>query len=172
MNSLAANWYNMNTKINAMTLDQLENALRFRTSMFDERHQTAFRLFNGFTEGAADITIDVYAKSLVIQSPSAPGNESVEIAQRFLLERLPWIQAIIVKDRTSQDKQRRRGTIVYGETWDRKILEDATPVAIFPCAVNSPLAWSKTPAQAKPNQRDDYRKALGAAADPPGQLAR
>jgi 23S rRNA (cytosine1962-C5)-methyltransferase len=113
-----------------MTLDQLENALRFRTSMFDERHQTAFRLFNGFTEGAADITIDVYAKSLVIQSHAAAGTESVDLAQRFLVERLPWIQAVIVKDRTCQDKQRRRGTMVYGETWDRKILEDGVWYAV------------------------------------------
>lgn len=107
-----------------MTIDQLESALTFRGSLFDERHQNAFRLFNGFTEGDAGITIDVYAQTPVIQIHSETSNESVDIAQRFLLERFPWIQTIIVKDRTSQDKQRRRGTMVYGSTPDRKILED------------------------------------------------
>jgi len=113
-----------------MTIDQLENALRFRTSVFDERHQNAFRLFNGFTEGDGGITIDVYARTLVIQVHSETANKSAEIAPRFILERLPWIQTVIVKDRTSQDKQRRRGTMVYGSTPDRKILEDGVWYAI------------------------------------------
>ena len=43
----------------------LENALAFRTTLFAERHETAFRLFNGFTEGAPDLVADLYAKTLL-----------------------------------------------------------------------------------------------------------
>ena len=41
----------------------LENALAFRTTLFNERHETAFRLFNGFTEGAPDLVADHAAHS-------------------------------------------------------------------------------------------------------------
>lgn len=118
-----------------MTTEPIENALTFRDAFFDERHETAFRLFNGFTEGNPDLVIDVYAKTLVIHNyADRPGQgiAAVREAQQFLLARLPWLQAVVVKTRNSQDPQQKRGRIVHGETTDRKILENGVWYAIDP----------------------------------------
>src|SRR6266404_65849 len=118
-----------------MTTELLEAALTFRAAFFDERHQTAFRLFNGFTEGNPDLVIDLYARTLVIHNYAdkpEQGVAAVREAQQGLPARLPWIQAVVVKTRNSQDLQEKRGTVVYGETADRKILENGVWYAIDP----------------------------------------
>src|SRR5882724_5105593 len=118
-----------------MTTETLEDALTFRAAFFDERHQTAFRLFNGFTEGNPNLVIDLYARTLVIHNYAdkpEQGFAVVREAQQWLPARLPWIQAVVVKTRNSQDPQEKRGTVVYGETADRKILENGVWYAIDP----------------------------------------
>jgi 23S rRNA (cytosine1962-C5)-methyltransferase len=113
----------------------LENALAFRAALFDERHETAFRLFNGFTEGHPDLVADLYAKTLVLHNyadKAEHGRALVRAAQQFLPARLPWIQAVVVKTRHSQDPQEKRGSIVYGEAVDRKIRENGIWYAIDP----------------------------------------
>ncbi|HXF41341.1 MAG TPA: class I SAM-dependent methyltransferase [Blastocatellia bacterium] len=118
-----------------MTTEPIEMAFACRAAFFDERHETAFRLFNGFTEGNSNLAIDLYARTLVIHNyaeNSEQGLASVQAAQQFLLERLPWIQAVVVKTRNSQDAQEKRGRLVYGETADRKILENGVWYAIDP----------------------------------------
>src|SRR6185295_9656396 len=118
-----------------MTTDLIESALNLRAAFFDERHETAFRLFNGFTEGNPGLAIDLYARTLVIHNYAdkpEQGLASVQAAQQFLLERLPWIQTVVVKTRNSQDAQEKRGRLVCGETADRKILENEIWYAIDP----------------------------------------
>jgi 23S rRNA (cytosine1962-C5)-methyltransferase len=118
-----------------MTTEPIEDALTFRASFFDERHETAFRLFNGFTEGNPDLVIDLYARTLVIHNyADKPGHGlvSVRTAQQFLPVRLPWIRAVVVKTRNSQDPEQRKGTLVYGEAPDRKIRENGVWYAIDP----------------------------------------
>ena len=118
-----------------MTTEPLEAALTFRAAFFDERHQTAFRLFNGFTEGNPDLVIDLYARTLVIHNYAdkpEQGFAAVREAQQWLPARLPWIRAVVVKTRNSQDPQQKRGSLVYGETADRKILENGVWYAIDP----------------------------------------
>lgn len=118
-----------------MTTEQLENALTFRAGFFDDRHETAFRLFNGFNEGNPDLVIDLYARTLVINNyADKPENgfASVREVQRLLPERFPWIKAIVVKTRNSQDALQKRGHLVFGDTADRKILENGAWYAIDP----------------------------------------
>ena len=118
-----------------MTTEPIEDALRFRAAFFDERHETAFRLFNGFTEGNPDLVIDLYARTLVIHNYADQAEQCVAPvleAQRLLPERLPWIQAVVVKTRNSQDPRQKRGSLVYGEKPDRKILENGVWYAIDP----------------------------------------
>ena len=113
----------------------LENSVSFRANLFDERHETAFRLFNGFTEGNPDLVVDLYAKTLVIHNyADKPGHgvACVRAAQHFLLARLPWIHTVVLKTRNSQDPQEKRGNIAYGETPDRKVRENAIWYAIDP----------------------------------------
>lgn len=111
----------------------LENALTFRAALFDERHETAFRLFNGFTEGHPDLVADLYAKTIVIHNYADKpeyGLALVRAAQQFLPSRLPWIQTMVVKTRNSQDAQEKRGSVVYGTIVDRKIRENGIWYAI------------------------------------------
>lgn len=118
-----------------MTIEQLEHALAFRAAFFDDRHETAFRLFNGFTEGNPDLVMDLYARTLVIHNYADKpehGFASVREVQQFFPERFPWIKAIVVKTRNSQDPKQKRGRLVFGETADRKILENGVWYAIDP----------------------------------------
>ena len=111
----------------------LENALTFRAALFDEQHETAFRLFNGFTEGCPDLVVDLYAQTLVIHNYADKpehGLAMMRAAQQFLPAHLPWVQAVVVKMRNDQDPQQRRGSIVYGETTNRKIRENGVWYAI------------------------------------------
>lgn len=113
----------------------LENAIAFRAALFDERHETAFRLFNGFTEGNPNLVVDLYGKTIVLhnyadQPPT--GFAAVRAAQEFLPPRLPWIQAIVVKTRNSPSSEEKRGSLVYGTTPDRKIRENGVWYAVDP----------------------------------------
>jgi len=111
----------------------LEDAINSRSAFFDERHETAFRLFNGFVEGNPDLVIDLYARTLVIHNYAdepEQGRPLAHTAQHYLTGRLPWIQAVVVKTRNSQDPSRRRGYVAFGETVDRKILENGVRYAI------------------------------------------
>ena len=52
-----------------MTLTQLlGGALEARRHLFDTAHQSAFRLFNGFSEGNPVLVIDLYASTLVFHN--------------------------------------------------------------------------------------------------------
>jgi len=113
----------------------LENALTFRAGFFDEKHETAFRLFNGFTEGNPDLAVDLYAKTLVIHNYAEKGEQGIGgvlSAREFCLGRLPWISAVVVKTRSSQDSAEKRGLLVYGQTADRKIRENGVWYAVDP----------------------------------------
>jgi 23S rRNA (cytosine1962-C5)-methyltransferase len=118
-----------------VTNEPIERALTFRAALFDQRHETAFRLFNGFAEGNPDLVIDLYATTLVIHNYAEipeQGVASVREAQELLLTRLPWLQAVVVKTRFGSDSMQKRGSIVYGEKPDRKILENGIWYAIDP----------------------------------------
>ena len=118
-----------------MTSESIERALTFRATLFDQRHETAFRLFSGFTEGNPDLVIDLYATTLVIHNYADIPDEgvtSVREAQEFLLTRLPWLQAVVVKTRFGADSMHKRGSVVYGTKPDRKIVENGIWYAIDP----------------------------------------
>ncbi|HEX2996001.1 MAG TPA: class I SAM-dependent methyltransferase, partial [Anaerolineales bacterium] len=104
----------------------LEKALEARASLFDERHETAFRLFNGFIEGNSDLAIDLYASTLVIHNyadDSAQGGVLVEQTQQFLQSKLPWLRAGVVKARYGRLQDEKRGQPLFGEKLDTRIKE-------------------------------------------------
>ncbi len=104
----------------------LEKAIAARASLFDTRHETAFRLFNGFMEGNRDLAIDVYASTLVIHDYAddpAQGNLLVRQAQQFLQNELTWLRAGIVKTRNAKSSEEKRGKLLFGEKPDTRIKE-------------------------------------------------
>jgi 23S rRNA (cytosine1962-C5)-methyltransferase len=111
----------------------LEKALASRTSLIDSNHESAFRLFNGFTEGRPDIVIDMYAATVVIHNYAEnpeQGAVLVEEAQQFLNTSLNWLRAGIVKMRNGATQEDKCGKLLFGTELDRKIKEHNTWYAI------------------------------------------
>src|SRR5690242_2382437 len=114
-------------------LQLLEKAVEARKSLFDLAHQSAFRLFNGFTEGDPDLVIDVYASTLVFHNYAenvARGFSLVNEAKNFLLDQFSWLRVGIVKTRNGKTQDEKRGQLLFGEKPDRKIREHGIWYAI------------------------------------------
>jgi 23S rRNA (cytosine1962-C5)-methyltransferase len=104
----------------------LENAIKAREGLFDARHESAFRLFNGFTEGKPDLIIDLYASTLVIHNYAdnpTQGKFLVDQAEQFLRNKLTWLHAGIVKTRNSKTQEEKRGQLLFGGKPNSKIKE-------------------------------------------------
>lgn len=126
----------------------LQRAIRARVDFFDDAHESAFRLFNGFLEGWPDLVVDLYARTLVLhdyaEDPVAAG-PSIQSALAFLLHDLPWVQAAVLKqrtasertasertasERTASDEEARRGRLVFGQSAARKVRENGVWYAL------------------------------------------
>lgn len=111
----------------------LEKAIEARASLFDARHESAFRLFNGFIEGNPDLVIDLYASTLVIHNYAddpAQGSLLVKQAQHQLQKDLAWLRAGVVKARNGKTQEEKRGQLFFGEKPDTKIKEQGVWYAI------------------------------------------
>ncbi len=107
-------------------LSLLEECQRARSEFFQPEHDNALRLFSGFTEGYPDLVADLYARTLILYNYSNPpekGLPAIQAAKRYFLDLYPWLKAIIVKTRKSDQLLERRGSLVYGESPDQKIKE-------------------------------------------------
>ena len=113
----------MNNKI----ADLLARATAARASLFDTRHESAFRLFNGFTEGWPSLAADLYAQTLVLHDysePPDPNSAIVSAARQFYQSRLPWISAVLLKTRNAETAEARNGVRLAGEKLATKIHEN------------------------------------------------
>jgi len=111
----------------------LEKALASRAPIIDPKHESAFRLFNGFLEGCPDLVIDIYATTAVIHNYAdvpEQGIAFVQEAKDFLVTSMRWLSAGIVKTRNGKTPEERNGKLLFGTTLDRKIKEHDTWYAI------------------------------------------
>ena len=84
-----------------------------------EPHDSALRLFNGFYEGAPDLVLDVYARTLVIHqyaSSASSSDAEIDLLLETVLGKLPWIKAAVLKPRRAGTEGERRGKLVFGES--------------------------------------------------------
>ena len=111
----------------------LEKAIQARTEFFDARHESAFRLFTGFTEGYPNITLDVYGQTLVIHNYADEQTDSQILSQELVdkvRETLSWLRAGILKTRNSKAPEARNGILIFGERPDTQIKEHGVLYAI------------------------------------------
>lgn len=102
----------------------LEKALLARQKLIDPDHQTAFRLFNGFTEGWPHLVIDIYASTCVLYNFALDKNsDSIISAVNFLQRNAEWLHAGVLKTRNTKVLQEKQGKLVFGHEPDRKIKE-------------------------------------------------
>ena len=102
----------------------LTAALAARADLFDARHESAFRLFNGFFEGCPDLVIDLYARTLVLHNYADPPQDAqavIQAAQEYLRAQLPWVNAAILKTRNAPEVAARNGVSLYGDKIDRRV---------------------------------------------------
>lgn len=113
----------------------LERAFDCRAGLVDDRHESAFRALNGYREGVSGLVIDVYGRTAVLhehEAHSAPvlaagavdsSASRIGAACDALLDRWPWLRAVVLKKRNHPDPVRRRGRYVYGDAADRWVRE-------------------------------------------------
>ena len=114
----------------------LTSALAARAALLEPKHDTAVRLFNGFSEGCPDLVVDLYARTLVLHdyayaTEDTPQHQQERNAiQEYLRHQLPWVQAVLWKHHRSSRPADRQGIMLYGERLDRRICEHAVRYAI------------------------------------------
>lgn len=107
----------------------LQKAIGARESWFDPRHENAFRLFNGFTEGNPHLSLDLFAGTAIFHNYHPDASEGTDLVKEahVCLEHHPtlsgWLHAGIVKSRNSKSQDERRGRLLFGKAADRKIKE-------------------------------------------------
>jgi 23S rRNA (cytosine1962-C5)-methyltransferase len=112
-------------------IDLLDSAFAAREALFDEKHESAFRLFNGFLEGFPALSVELYARSILLHNyADSPSDGQIADAQGWILKKLPWVRCIVVKTRNGQSDGEKRGIVAYGTTPDRKIKEHGIWYAI------------------------------------------
>lgn len=98
-------------------VNRLDLALEARAHLVDDRHESAFRLFNGFYEGWPKIVFDLYGQTIVIHNHMEDiqlGHQAAERGLNFILEKLPWITTAVSKTRRADSPAERNGVVVYG----------------------------------------------------------
>ena len=113
----------------------LTAAIDARASLTNGSHDTAYRLFNGFTEGAPLLALDVYGQTVVINdhSESTTGDEvTVKAVAELVRSKLPWLKSGLWKVRNAKDEGLRNGSMLFGTEKElaRRIVEDGVTYAL------------------------------------------
>jgi len=111
----------------------LENAIYARTDLFDSKHESAFRLFNGFSEGYPELVLEIYARTLVLHNYAndSTGNQIlIQDAIDYLKSSLTWLRARILKARNGKTQVEKNGICVFGTEPDIQIKEHGVWYAI------------------------------------------
>jgi 23S rRNA (cytosine1962-C5)-methyltransferase len=113
--------------------ERLAAAIDARAGLFDAKHETAFRLFNGFSEGCPSLAVDAYARTAVLHDYSSSEAESAELSGRassLLAGKLPWLDAILLKKRGGLTQEERNGVLLSGSKCATRILEGGVKYAV------------------------------------------
>jgi 23S rRNA (cytosine1962-C5)-methyltransferase len=113
----------------------LTEAVEARSHLFQPDHQSAFRLFNGFTEGEPSVTADLFARTLLLHNFAKQPDKNpglIEQAESILREMIPGVQSVIRKSRYSKSVVNKNG-LVSGDPPDTVIEENDIRYAVDLC---------------------------------------
>ncbi|HQU35314.1 MAG TPA: class I SAM-dependent methyltransferase [Anaerolineales bacterium] len=111
----------------------LDKALAPRAHQVDSNHGAAFRLFNGFTEGDPSLSLDIYARTLVIHNYAEDPTQNQQVIENLvnaLRNSLVWLRAGILKQRNGLTQEDKRGVFLFGDSPDTKITEHGVSYAL------------------------------------------
>jgi len=105
--------------------------------------QSAFRIFNGMSEGYPELVLDIYGRSLVlhdhrreVDQESGPESEvppaEILLSLELAREHFPFLETALWKTRHSLRQERRNGRILLGEAKQlaRRVIEDGVHYTI------------------------------------------
>lgn len=101
-------------------------AIAARQPLLNDPHDSAFRLFNGFTEGDPSLSLDIYARTLVIHNYAEDPTQNQQVIENLvnaLSNSLNWLRAGVLKQRNGITQEDKRGVLLFGDTPDSKINE-------------------------------------------------
>lgn len=104
----------------------LDKALASRVTLFDARHESAFRLFSGFSEGKPNLVVDLYAQTILFYNYADDPEQTsslIQEAKEFYQNHLPWLKVGLVKTRNAKSADEKRGKVLFGTELDHKIKE-------------------------------------------------
>ncbi|WKZ48043.1 MAG: class I SAM-dependent methyltransferase [Anaerolineales bacterium] len=105
---------------------RLSLALAARQSDLDSNHESAFRLFNGFSEGDSNLSLDVYGRTLLINNYADDPTQLQRLIDEtidYLRSNFNWLRAGIVKQRNGTTHEDKRGKLLFGNSPETKIKE-------------------------------------------------
>ncbi|MHC1772268.1 MAG: class I SAM-dependent methyltransferase [Flexilinea sp.] len=111
---------------NELILQMIQTAFEKRADLIAGNPKSAGRLFHGFTEGYPEISLDLYARTVVITSFSKTKQKSSEEFSsicELVKANIPDLKCILLKERFSDDFALQKGRILFGSEPDEEIIE-------------------------------------------------
>jgi 23S rRNA (cytosine1962-C5)-methyltransferase len=111
----------------------LDAALDARASLLDDAHAGAVRLFNGHLEGDPRYVVDAYGTTAVVFHHAEPGDPALVPLIDALRQRLPWLRAVVVKERAGATEEARIGRVAHlepGAAVAREVVEHGVRYAV------------------------------------------
>lgn len=111
----------------------IDKAIASRSDIFDTRHESALRIFNGFYEGYPDLVVDVYGQTLVVHNYADNPLQNDTVIQEvieYLQNSTSWLRAGLLKARNSPAQDQKRGQLIFGDKPDTKIKEHGVWYAV------------------------------------------
>ncbi|MBV6451887.1 MAG: Ribosomal RNA large subunit methyltransferase I [Anaerolineales bacterium] len=105
---------------------RLSLALAARQSDLDSNHESAFRLFNGFSEGDSNLSLDVYGRTLLINNYADDPTRLqflIDETIGYLRSKFNWLREGIIKQRNGATYEDKRGKLLFGDSTETKIKE-------------------------------------------------
>jgi 23S rRNA (cytosine1962-C5)-methyltransferase len=97
-----------------------------------QQNTNAYRLFNGFYEGAPGLVLDRYGQALVIMNHAEPGiyDPVIDEIARWAIANLHGLEAVLYKQRQHSEERMRKGQLLAGKQLPEVITEHGVNYAL------------------------------------------